>query len=64
MTQVVGPLLRLGQAGVAVDDDVGRDVELTSGLIGGEDLIVNPPDSLQAGDKVKIADANSSEEHS
>lgn len=34
-----------------------REVEVRKGLIGGEDLIVNPPDSLQDGAKVKVADA-------
>ena len=41
---------------------VGREVEVTGGLIGGEDLIVNPPDSLQSGDKVKAADGTTAEE--
>jgi HlyD family secretion protein len=33
----------------------GKDVEIKTGLIGGEDLIISPPDSLQDGDKVKAA---------
>jgi HlyD family secretion protein len=32
----------------------GGDVEIRSGLIGGEDLIVNPPDQLKDGDKVQV----------
>jgi hypothetical protein len=30
----------------------GRDLEVRKGLIGGEDLILSPPDSLQDGQKV------------
>jgi HlyD family secretion protein len=33
-----------------------KEVEVREGLIGGEDLIVNPPDALQDGDKVKSAE--------
>jgi HlyD family secretion protein len=33
-----------------------KDVEIRQGLIGGEDLIVSPPDSLQDGSPVKVAD--------
>jgi HlyD family secretion protein len=33
-----------------------KEVEVRKGLIGGEDLIVNPPESLQDGAKVKTAD--------
>jgi HlyD family secretion protein len=39
----------------------GRDVEIRGGLIGGEDLIVSPPDSLQDGEKVKAIDSKTSE---
>lgn len=35
----------------------GGDVNVVKGLIGGEDLIVRPPDSLQDGAKVKLAAA-------
>ena len=34
-----------------------RDLEVRKGLIGGEDLIVSPPDSLRDGEKVKSTDA-------
>jgi HlyD family secretion protein len=37
----------------------GREVEVRKGLIGGEDLIVSPPDSLQDGARVKSADTRS-----
>ena len=36
-------------------DKRGGEFDVRKGLIGGEDLIVNPPESLQDGDRVKIA---------
>ena len=44
---------------VAVVKGNGRDVEVTQGLIGGEDLIVSPPQALQDGTKVKATEARS-----
>ena len=38
---------------------VGKDVEVRDGLIGGEDLIVSPPEALHDGDKVKVSEGNS-----
>lgn len=35
----------------------GGEVEIRKGLIGGEDLIVNPPDQIRDGDKVKIEES-------
>jgi HlyD family secretion protein len=37
----------------------GRDVEIRKGLIGGEDLIVSPPESLQDGARVKVTETRS-----
>ena len=37
----------------------GREVEIRKGLIGGEDLIVSPPESLQDGARVKTSEAKS-----
>jgi HlyD family secretion protein len=37
----------------------GREVEIQKGLIGGEDLIVSPPDSLEDGAKVKATESRS-----
>ena len=37
----------------------GREVEIRKGLIGGEDLIVSPPESLEDGTRVKISEAKS-----
>jgi HlyD family secretion protein len=36
-----------------------KDVEVRDGLIGGEDLIINPPDALQDGNKVNTSEASS-----
>jgi HlyD family secretion protein len=38
-----------------VKDAGGREVQVRTGLIGGEDLIVSPPESLEDGAKVKTA---------
>lgn len=40
---------------VAVIKGVGQEIEIRQGLIGGEDLIVSPPESLQDGARVKRA---------
>ena len=41
----------------------GREAEVRSGLIGGEDLITNPPEMMRDGDRVKAINVNSREEH-
>ncbi len=41
---------------VAIMKTSGRDVEVRKGLIGGEDLIVSPPESLQDGARVRAQD--------
>jgi HlyD family secretion protein len=43
-----------------IKDAGGREVQVREGLIGGEDLIVSPPESLQDGAKVVIADTKGS----
>ena len=40
-----------------VNTSGGRDVEVRKGLIGGEDLIVSPPESLEDGTRVKTSEA-------
>lgn len=40
---------------VTIVRGAGADVEVRQGLIGGEDLILNPPESLQDGARVKMA---------
>jgi HlyD family secretion protein len=42
-----------------VKGGAGGDVEVREGLIGGEDLIVSPPDALQSGERVQLDDAKS-----
>ena len=43
---------------VTVGRTIGRDVEIRQGLIGGEDLIVTPPDALQDGARVNSTENN------
>ena len=40
-------------------NSINGDVEVRSGLIGGEDLIVSPPESLKDGTRVKMQEAKS-----
>ena len=40
---------------ITIGHDYGSEVEVVSGLTGDENVIVNPPDSLVAGEEVKIA---------
>jgi len=40
---------------VTVSRDLGRDVEIASGLTGDDRVIASPPDGLTAGDEVRIA---------
>lgn len=47
-----------------VKDALGREVEVRKGLIGGEDLIVSPPESLQDGARVKVTENSSPKEPS
>jgi HlyD family secretion protein len=49
---------------VATLKGAGNDVQILKGLIGGEDLIVNPPDSLQDGQRVRVTDDNTPKEQS
>ncbi len=39
---------------VQVGDDLGKDVEIVSGLSGIEDVVLNPKDSLRDGERVKV----------
>ena len=38
---------------VRITKGAGPEIEISKGLIGGEDLIISPPQSLQDGDQVK-----------
>ena len=45
---------------VSIGRDYGNQVEIISGLKGDENIIVNPPDSIVSGEKVRIAQKGSS----
>jgi hypothetical protein len=40
---------------VTLGRDFGNEVEVISGLSGQEQVVVNPPDSIVSGEKVRIA---------
>jgi RND family efflux transporter MFP subunit len=48
---------RIAMVPVSVGRDFGNDVEIVSGLSGGERIVVNPPDSLADGVTVRVAEA-------
>ncbi len=52
---VLGPDGRVVIKPVSIGKDLGSTVEIASGLTAADRVIDNPPDSLRAGDKVKIA---------
>jgi RND family efflux transporter MFP subunit len=54
---VIGPDGRAAIKTVALGRDLGATVEIASGLTAADRLIDNPPDSLRAGDQVRIAAA-------
>lgn len=43
---------------VAIGGNTGQGLRIESGLIGGEDLIVNPSDSLNDGDRIEVVHTN------
>jgi HlyD family secretion protein len=47
---------------VTASKGTAREVEVRDGLIGGEDLIINPPSSLQDGERVKPIEAEGTKE--
>ena len=55
---VVGPGGRVAIKSVTLGRDLGSTVEIASGLAPADQVIDNPPDSLRAGDQVRIATAN------
>jgi RND family efflux transporter MFP subunit len=42
---------------ITVGRDFGSEVEVISGLSGQEDVIINPPDSIVSGEKVRVTSA-------
>jgi membrane fusion protein, multidrug efflux system len=54
---VLGPDNRVAIKPVAIAQDLGTTVEIASGLTRQDRVIDNPPDSLRAGDRVRITSA-------
>lgn len=54
---VIGPDGRVAIKPITIARDLGATVEIASGLTAADRVIDNPPDSLRAGDAVKIAAA-------
>ena len=54
----IGPNGRVLMKPVTIASDLGATVEIASGLAPADQVIDNPPDSLRAGDQVRIATAN------
>ena len=54
---VVGPTGRVAIRPIAIGRDLGATVVIASGLTTADRVIDNPPDSLEAGDRVRIATA-------
>ncbi len=52
---VAGDGQRVELRQVTIGHDFGTEVEVTSGLTGSENLIVNPPDSVVSGEAIRIA---------
>ena len=46
---------------IRIGTDFGTEVEIAAGLKPGDRIIDNPPDSLQAGDAVRVAQAEAAE---
>jgi hypothetical protein len=53
----VGEGQRVDLKPILIGHDFGNQVEILSGLSGDETVIVNPPDSVVAGQVVRIAQA-------
>ena len=46
---------------ITIGHDYGTEVEVVSGLIGNESIIVNPPDSIVSGQQVRVVNPASGE---
>ena len=47
---------------ITINRDFGEEVEISSGVNTGEEVILNPPDSLLSGQKVRVADPKKDKE--
>jgi RND family efflux transporter MFP subunit len=52
---VIGPNGRVTMKSVTIGRDLGASVEITAGLTSADRVIDNPPDSLRAGDRVRVS---------
>jgi multidrug efflux pump subunit AcrA (membrane-fusion protein) len=52
---VVGPNNRIHYQLVQIGRDYGTEIEITSGLQGGESVVINPSDDVREGAEVKVA---------
>src|SRR5277367_1289119 len=52
---VVGPGNRIHYQMVQIGRDYGNEIEITSGLQGGESVVINPSDDVREGAEVKLA---------
>ncbi|MDR3511537.1 MAG: efflux RND transporter periplasmic adaptor subunit [Caulobacteraceae bacterium] len=60
---VIGPDGRVAIKPITIGRDLGTTVEIASGLTAQDRVIDNPPDSLRAGDQVRIAAADGAGAH-
>ena len=52
---VVGPGNRIHYQLVQLGRDYGNEIEIVSGLQGGENVVINPSDDVREGAEVKLA---------
>jgi nitrous oxidase accessory protein NosD len=53
----VGANNKIDHKRITLGRDFGSEVEVISGLQGGESVVINPPDSVVAGEEVRISQA-------
>ena len=54
----VGPVDKILFKTVTIARDLGRDIELASGITADDRIVIAPPDGLSDGDKVRITGGN------
>ena len=58
MAAVVGPDHRLNLKKITIGRDLGTTVEVLQGIDPQDSIVINPPDSLEQGEEVKVAPEN------
>jgi RND family efflux transporter MFP subunit len=58
MAAVLGPDNVLSLHKLTIGRDLGNSVEVLEGITASDNIVVNPPDSLETGEKVELAPAN------